>query len=142
MYSDIAQQSSKSFINITRNRAMEFSCDQCGYQAKVKCSLTKHQQSVHVGKKYLCGECNIQFTQKGNLSSHQQAVHMGNKYPCVECGYQTTAKRNLTSHQQIVHMGKKWANSVVMILKPENQNKYWELYRCEKQYKSRNIHSY
>ena len=53
-------------------------------------SLTKHQQSVHMGTKYTCEDCDNKFTDKGNLTKHQKSVHMGKKYPCEECGYQAT----------------------------------------------------
>jgi hypothetical protein len=44
---------------------------------KLHRDLTRHNQSVHAGKKYPCGTCEYHATARGNLTKHQQSVHVG-----------------------------------------------------------------
>ena len=43
-----------------------------------KISLTKHQKSIHMGKKYLCNLCTYQAPRKDHLQKHKNTVHMCN----------------------------------------------------------------
>ena len=76
---------------------MQFTCKKCDYQATQKNHLSRHEQSVHEGRKYLCEECNYQAKRKSSLTTHQQSVHMGKKFPCEECDYQAT-RRAVSPH--------------------------------------------
>ena len=79
--------------------AQTFQCEECDFRFTEKGSLTKHQQSVHIGKKYPCKECDYQAKWK---SEHQQSVHMGKKYPCDECDYQAAHREEPSHHTSIV----------------------------------------
>ena len=78
----------------------------CHYQATLKASLIKHQQSVHEGIMFPCDSCDYQASSRGNLATHQQSVQEGRKFPCGSCDYQASSRGNLSTHQKSLHEGR------------------------------------
>ena len=94
---------------ISGENTKQFLCNQCGYMATSKGSLTQHIQYIHdTEKKYNCTECEFKSKQKNDLKRHVDTVHNGEKhFFCSECGFQTGKKSNLKVHIESVHEGKR-----------------------------------
>ena len=83
-----------------------YPCPHCDYEGTQKSSLIRHQKSVHEGKRYPCPHCDYEGTRKSSLITHQKSVHEGKRYPCPHCEYEGTRKSSLNKHQKSVHEGK------------------------------------
>ena len=59
-----------------------YKCKFCRYQSKLKHSVTVHENSVHMKKKFPCDLCRYKATTKSNLTAHKQSKHEGIKYYC------------------------------------------------------------
>jgi hypothetical protein len=86
----------------------KYPCEYCNYQATSKDSMTVHQRAIHEGIKYKCKDCEYQATSKGNLTKHREGIHEGKKYPCSECEYEARSKGGLNMHKQNIHEGKRF----------------------------------
>jgi Zinc finger, C2H2 type len=77
-----------------------FRCDVEGCTASFGTSalLSSHKR-VHTGEKpHKCAWCNYRAADKGNLRRHEEEMHMGKKWPCPYCSQQLAKKANLTRH--------------------------------------------
>ncbi|XP_049276063.1 zinc finger protein 678-like [Rhipicephalus sanguineus] len=80
----------------TKMRA--FKCLVCGFTARDKSDLQRHQ-IIHTGERpYKCDHCGKAFNQRCNLVSHIR-VHTGEKpYRCHLCPYDSAWKRAIMRH--------------------------------------------
>merc|ERR1719233_2675662 len=93
---------------------MEYKCNSCPYESKLKRYLTIHWKSMHEEKApLLCDSCPYKTTNGTHLKKHREAIHLGIKYPCDSCKYQATDKSSLKRHQRTIHEGKKVIRSEV-----------------------------
>lgn len=77
-----------------------FRCDVqgCGASFGTSALLSSHKR-VHTGEKpHKCAWCSYRAADKGNLRRHQEEMHMGKKWPCPYCPQQLAKKANLTRH--------------------------------------------
>ena len=45
-------------------------------------------------------ECDHQAIRREHLTRHEHSVHQGRKFPCGSCDYQATRIEDLTKHHQ------------------------------------------
>ena len=79
------------------------SCDQCGYKASQKRTLSTHIKSKHEGVKFPCDQCDYKASQKGNLWTHIKSQHGGIEFNCDHCDYKASQKSHLLSHVKSQH---------------------------------------
>ena len=58
-----------------KHLAVQYNCDQFGYQADIPSNLTIHKKGKHIGVKFSCDQCDYQATMKNSLTIHKQAKH-------------------------------------------------------------------
>ncbi|KAJ3651330.1 hypothetical protein Zmor_017379 [Zophobas morio] len=87
-------------------------CHKCTYKCKVKNTLTRHIEVLHLHRWYACDKCPFKTKWKGNLTVHINTMHLdeheGKWYKCQKCQFKTRTKGNLKSHINNVHVNVKW----------------------------------
>ena len=80
-------------------------CPQCELDFTLKCTMTRHIQTVHEGKKsYKCEICGAAFGQNQHLDKHVLSIHEKKKpFKCEICEINFAEKNTLKKHILAVH---------------------------------------
>ena len=105
-YSSSNRSHLKYHIKGVHENIRDHVCQECGFAARQKADLKRHNDSVHTegDKRFKCMRCPYSSAENSKLKYHIKAVHEKMRdHACGKCEYAASEKRDLKKHIEAVH---------------------------------------